>query len=114
MNQAGQSEHFSNDLTKFSNDLASTHWTRNPDVIGRSIAEEYVLVPIKQSMVDFQAMYSLNEVGAFLWDELKTKKTQPELLLALLNRYEVTTEQAEQDITEFLSELAKNTLILKS
>jgi hypothetical protein len=114
LNQAGQSEQSSNDLTEFSNNLTKTYWIRNPDVIGRNIAEEYVLVPIKQSMVDFQAMYSLNEVGAFLWDELKTKKSQAELLVALNARYEVTTEQAQQDISDFLTELVKNNLVLKS
>lgn len=87
-------------------------WLRHPDVIARKVAGEFVLVPLRQAHVDMQAMYTLNPVGAFLWNELKIGQTEPALVTSLLTHYVVSFEQAQTDVSDFLTQLKIRDLIL--
>ena len=53
----------------------------------------------------------LNEVSKLLWDELKTEKTFDELLNAMLGNYNVSKEEAEADLKDFIDQLTANNLI---
>ncbi len=57
-------------------------------------------------------LFTMNKTGAFLWEQLQTPTTRENLLQAMLNRYEVTEELAEQELEQFLSAL-KNKKILE-
>lgn len=87
-------------------------WYRHPDVIVRSVAGEHILVPFKRARPDLQELYTLNEVGVFLWQELSSKKTRDELAVALLERYNVNTEQAQLDVSNYLFELQSCNLVV--
>ena len=52
----------------------------------------------------------LNPVSKFLWDELKTEKSFEELLNAILSNYDVSKEEAESDLKDFLMQLIENGL----
>ncbi len=72
----------------------------------KEIAENYVVIPTEQNVVDFSSMIMLNEVSAFLWLQLTEDKSERELLNAVLSEYEVDKETAEGDIKIFVKELA--------
>ncbi|MBQ2896928.1 MAG: PqqD family protein [Clostridia bacterium] len=78
----------------------------------RKVAGEYIVVPTGDSMVDFKAMISLNETGAFLWEQLTQDKTEQQLLQLLLSEYDVDEETATLDITEFLNLLKDKNLLV--
>ena len=82
-----------------------------PGFILRTVAEHYVVLPIGSAQVDFGGMISLNEVGAFLWERLSEGKNREELLLLLLERYQVEREQAEADLDVFLVKMRNNNLL---
>ena len=77
----------------------------------REVAGSYVVVPIGENLVDFQGMITLNESGAFLWKELKEDKTPDELVVAMLNEYDVDEQTAQADIEEFINLLKKHSLV---
>lgn len=74
----------------------------------REIAGEYIAVPVDSSCGT--NIIILNPVSKFLWDELKTEKTFDELLNAMLSNYDVSKEEAEQDLKEFLMQIVENGL----
>lgn len=78
----------------------------------RNVAGEYVVIPTGNSMVDFKAMISLNESGAFLWEQLLTDKTEQQLTESFLNEYDVDEKTATEDIKEFVKLLEKNNLLV--
>ena len=78
----------------------------------RNVAGEYVVVPTGSSMVDFKAMISLNESGAFLWEHLLTDTTKEQLLKDLLEEYDVDEKTATEDIEEFIKLLEANNLLV--
>lgn len=78
---------------------------RNPDYIFRKIAEESVLVPIRQDVAAMDSIYTLNSVGAFLWEQMAKPATQADLEVAVLNEYDADPEILMSDLGRFLVEM---------
>lgn len=80
-------------------------YERNPDYIYRKIVDELVLVPIHQDVADMDCIYTLNSVGASVWQRLDAPSTQAELQAALLEEYAVALETLAADLDAFLREM---------
>ena len=78
----------------------------------KEVAGSYVIVPIGDNLVDFSAMITTNETGAFLWELLKTDKTVEELLKEMLKEYDVDEETARVDVLEFTKILNENKVLV--
>ncbi len=72
----------------------------------KKILDDYIVVPTGDNIVDFAVAVSLNESGAFLWDQLSKEKTIFELADALAAEYNVSSEEVIGDVAEF-AELLK-------
>ena len=70
----------------------------------RKVADSYVIIPVGDNLVDFSAMITINETGAFLW-ELKEDTTSDALTDALCAEYDVTAEEAASDVADFVKVL---------
>lgn len=55
--------------------------------------------------------YSLDQVGAFVWDLLQTPRTVTTLRDAILNEYDIDPAQCETDLLRLLHELAAKDLL---
>jgi hypothetical protein len=89
---------------------ASKHWLelrfeRQPDFVSRKVAGELILVPLGRRPDEQPALYTLDEVGAFLWELLDGQRTGHDLVEQLLDEYEVSAAQAEADIGDFIAQL---------
>lgn len=71
----------------------------------RQVAGTWVVLPLGAETVNFSGMLQLNESGAMLWRVLEEGGSQDALVEALLGEYDVTREQAEADVQEFLAKL---------
>ena len=79
----------------------------------REIAGDYIIIPTGKTVLEFNGMITVNEIGAFLWEKLQNEVTFDELVEAVLAEYEVSKEEAAKDIQEFLDALIKGK-VLKS
>ena len=77
----------------------------------RKIDEEYMVVPVGTDLVDFGAMLSFNETGAFLWEQLQQERTLSELIEVMTTEYAVEKAVAQADIEEFLNLLKQHNLL---
>ncbi len=77
----------------------------------RKIGMSYMIVPIKDGLIQIEGMLTLNETGAFLWEQLKEEKTKKELLEAILSEYDVDKEIASTDIQEFLEKTKRSNIL---
>jgi hypothetical protein len=77
----------------------------------RKVAGEFVVVPGGNAMVDFKAMITLNETGAFLWEALQEEKTEGDLVSALLGEYDVDEATAKEDVSAFVHLLKEKNLL---
>lgn len=88
-------------------------YVKNSDVVSREIVDETILVPIKGNMADMQCIFSLESVGAFLWDRLDGKNNVADLLKLVLEEFDVEPEEARADIDEFIGQLSRAGLITR-
>jgi len=86
-------------------DYLETRYARDPSIIYREIAGEVLLVPIRSKAADLDSIYTLNEVGAFIWALLDGRRTVGEIQSAVAAEYDTSAEQAAADVAEFLSQL---------
>ncbi len=77
----------------------------------KEIADQYVVVPIAEEAIRFNGIISLNKSGKRLWEQLQSEKTENELIDYLLSIYEVSQEQAQTDVHNFLGTLKANDLL---
>lgn len=71
----------------------------------RNVAGNNVVLPMGASAESFSGMMTLNETGAFLWNNLQRDTTMEELVNALLSEYNVSAEQAKEDASNFVETL---------
>lgn len=71
--------------------------------IPRQVADNWVVLPVGQTSVDFNGMISLNDSGAVLWQALERGGDRDALADALLAQYDVAKDVALADVDEFLS-----------
>jgi hypothetical protein len=92
--------------------MASQYYVRSDSVVSRVIAGETLVVPVRGSVGDLASIYSLNSVGSTIWQALERPKEVDELTGLVECEYEVTSNQARQDVTRFLAEMHSVGLVL--
>ena len=85
---------------------------RNEDYIVRKIAGEVILIPSGGAAARLNGMVSLNELAAFLWEQLKEPRDLEELIRLVTGEYEVSREEAEKDIREFIARLKEEGMVI--
>ena len=78
---------------------------KSPNIVSRKIADEYILVPIRQNVGDLENIYTLNEVGAFIWELIDGKRQLKEIKERIVEEFEVSEEEAENDLIDFIQQL---------
>ena len=77
----------------------------------REIAGSYIVVPVGKTAIDFNAMITLNESGAFYWDCFQKDITIDEAVKMVTDEYDVETERARKDVEKFVNMLKENDLL---
>ena len=78
---------------------------KNENFVFRKIEDETILVPIKDNVGDMGSLYNLNEVAAFVWEQINGKKTLQDIKNKLLEKYDVPAEEAGNDLSEYIAQL---------
>jgi hypothetical protein len=81
-------------------------YRRDDSFVSRRIEDEVILVPIRQNVADLESIFTLSEVGAHIWEQIDGLRTTSEILASLVGEFEVTEEEAEKDLKEFLEQLS--------
>jgi hypothetical protein len=80
-------------------------YEKDPSIVHRNIAGETILVPIRRHVADLQSIYTLDEVGARIWELIDGHRSIEEIREAIVAEYEVTPGVAEADLIEFVQQL---------
>jgi hypothetical protein len=78
---------------------------RSQSVVARVVAGETLIVPVRARLGDLASIYSFNGTGSLIWKLLESPRTVGQLAAAVAQAYEVEPAQAEQDVTNFVSEM---------
>lgn len=80
---------------------------KDPNIVSRKIAGEYILVPIRQNVGDLESIYTLNEVGAFIWELIDGEREVKKIKEMIVEEFVISPQEAENDLIEFLLQLEK-------
>jgi hypothetical protein len=86
-------------------EFAGQTFVRSRSVVSRVVAGETLIVPVRGKVGDLASIYSFNGTGTLIWQLLDVPRTLAELVDGVEREYDVTREQAEKDVTQFLNDL---------
>ena len=74
-------------------------------VASRKIVDEVILVPLRDSVAEMESLYSLNEVGARVYDLIDGSRTVRQIIAVIVQEFEADAEQVKGDVVQFLQQL---------
>ena len=80
-------------------------YKKSDSIVSRKIADEFLLVPIKQNVGDLESIYTLNEVATRVWELIDGKKKVKEIKYKIVEEFEVTPQEAEKDLASLVKQL---------
>jgi hypothetical protein len=86
-------------------DFLDKVYKKSDSIVFRKIADEFILVPIRQNVGDLESICTLNEVAARIWELIDGKMKVKEIKNKIVEEFEVTPQQAEKDLIEYLQQL---------
>jgi hypothetical protein len=88
-------------------------YKKSNSIVFRKIADEFILVPIRQNVGDLGSISTLNEVAARIWELIDGKMKVREIKDKIVEEFEVTPQQAEKDLIEYLHQLKEIEAIIE-
>lgn len=73
----------------------------------RTVAGQTVVLPVGGGL-DLNMMITLNDTGAFLWEQLGNETDEASLVAALLKEYDVDEATARSAVSAFVEKLGAN------
>jgi hypothetical protein len=80
-------------------------YKKSDSIVSRKIADEFLLVPIKQNVGDLESIYTLNEVATRVWELIDGKMKVGEIKDKIIEEFEVTPQEAEKDLANLVKQL---------
>jgi len=88
-------------------------YKKSDSIVFRKIADEFILVPIRQNVGDLESISTLNEVAARIWELIDGKMKVREIKDKIVEEFEVTPQHAEKDLVEYLHQLKEIEAIIE-
>ena len=79
----------------------------------REIAGDYIIIPTGKTILEFNGLVTVNEVGVSLWQMLQEEVSFEQLVEGILEEYDVEEEVAREDIREFLDRMIESGILAK-
>lgn len=79
----------------------------------KKIADSFAVVPTGKNVVDFTAMITINETGAFIWNILQEDCDIETIAKKMCDEYDIDMQTATDDAIEFLKILEDNNVLVK-
>jgi len=90
---------------------AKAIYARRSPIVVRRIAGEQLLVPIRRQVGQMSAIFAVTGAGASIFELLDGARSLGEVRDALLQRFEVSADQAWAELCGFVEQLEENGLV---
>ena len=78
---------------------------KDSSIVSRRIADEVILVPISRKVEEVECLYTLNEVGARIWDLIDSQRSLKAVRDTLVAEFDVSEREAEEDLLTLIEQL---------
>jgi len=86
-------------------------FARREPIVVREIAGEHLAVPVRRQLGEMRAIFALMGAGAPIFELLDGSRSLGEIRNALVERFEVSGEQAWEELCRFVEELEEQGLV---
>lgn len=93
-------------------DFLEKRYKKNDDIVFRKIADEFLLVPIRNNIRNFESIFTLNDVGTRVWELIDGSRAVSAIRDCIVDEFEVSPETVTNDLQEFLQSLEETGSIL--
>ena len=77
----------------------------------RNVVDEHIVMPTGDNIAKFEGAVVLNDVAAFVFEQLKNPMSKDDLLQAVLNEFEVDEATAKSDLDTLIEKLTELNII---
>jgi hypothetical protein len=77
-----------------------------PLFVTSKTGSELILVPLASNINRMTEIFTLNETAAFIWNNLDRAKDQADMARIIADHFDVSPEQAENDLLFFIGKVA--------
>ena len=74
-------------------------------VVLRSVAGEFMLIPVGETVFEYNGIFMLTESGKFLWENIEKGAEADQLKQLLMAEYDIDSETASADVEDFIEML---------
>ena len=85
--------------------------SHSPLIVTKKTGNEYILVPVTDNIADMDSVYTLNETGAFIWEQIDGKKNIENIIESITGEFSIDESDARTDLIEFIDKLKKFLII---
>ena len=86
---------------------------RSEDVVSRDVMGELIIVPIASGIGDMEdEIYTLNETGRAIWDQLDGRQTLRQIAEALAGLFDAPAGTIEKDVLGIITELCRRRMVV--
>ncbi len=83
--------------------LGTQQYIKVSGLVEKKIGDELVIVPMSTTVAQMNKVFSLNELGSFIFENLTEAKNIEDIVNIVIDEFEVTEAVARPDIESFLS-----------
>ena len=83
-------------------------FVQNKEIIQSKIADEVVMLDVESGFY-----FGLNSVGSIIWKHLESPLTFDELIVSLMEHFDIDNETCQKDTMEFIEQLLDKNIIRK-
>ena len=80
-------------------------YNKKEDIVSRQVSDEYILVPLSDDIADMDSLFTMNEVGAFIWEQIDGKNSINQIIENITNEFEVEKDVARNDAITFFNDI---------
>lgn len=89
-------------------------YNTSEDVVAREIEGELIIVPLVAGIGDLEdELFTLNETGKAIWDQLDGKRNLGEVITALAQAYDAPPGEIEVDVLGLVEELLRRRMLVE-
>jgi hypothetical protein len=88
------------------NQLITSICAKKNQFVCRNTGEELILIRLENNVADFNQYLTLNEVGAFIWDNLEPSDDEKTLVSKICTEFEADETEVREDLHAFLKKLS--------
>lgn len=79
--------------------------------ITKKVAGDIIVIPAEQALVDFKAIITLNETGAYLCELMQEDVSKEQIVEKMLEEFDAEREIISSDVEDFISVLEEKGLL---